>query len=755
MPSGLFYDFFIVFWRLAVLNIFFREIRPRGAWNIPKKGPLLFIAAPHANQFLDPLVLFSEVRKESGRRVSMLTAAKSMDRKFIGAVARAFHSIPVSRAADYAKTGTGKVMLDDSNGLIVRGVGTTFTKQVQPRSQILLPKSIGFAQAAIDEVISDTELRLKSEFTVPSKDGNSNVKATSRVRTYCANKDGSGYKLLPHVDQEQTYGAVFDTLNKGNCIGIFPEGGSHDRTDFLPLKAGFSIMALGAMAANPDLDVKLVPVGLSYFHAHKFRSRAVIEFGAPISCTPELVNMYKEGGAKKREACGKLLEQVHDALRTVTLRAPDWETLQVVQAARRLYRVPGQSLTLGQVVQLSKHFMEGYLHYQHDPRVVELRERTLVYNRKLRDMGIADHQVERASNTSVRSLLLLIYRTGLLLWWGLLSLPGGLLHAPVFTLAKIISHQKAKEALAASTVKIQARDVLATWKVLVSLAITPLLYLVYALAAQVIAYKYDLIPEYRRYLPLFMFAFLPSLGYSALKFGEAGMDVFKSLRPLFLSVWPWNHHEIDTLRTMREELSEDINEVIAEFGPKLYDNFEKSRYMPSAKSPRSRVNNDSVLSHPINWLDDRIFGWNRRGSAVQAWENASTGARSEPGTAPGSPRIPGSPRDSDDEEEADVDYDDILAVVDMSGGRGASSPRRRAGRSYSDLTQMRKKEEELSNTEALQSDYLAPDAVPEHVLKSDLASSINEEAPGLHQRKPYPPNGANTTGSALGLDRGE
>lgn len=50
--------------------------RPRGAWNIPKTGPVIFIAAPHANQFLDPLLLFTEVRKESGRRVSMLTAAK-------------------------------------------------------------------------------------------------------------------------------------------------------------------------------------------------------------------------------------------------------------------------------------------------------------------------------------------------------------------------------------------------------------------------------------------------------------------------------------------------------------------------------------------------------------------------------------------------------------------------------------------------------------------------------------------------------
>jgi glycerol-3-phosphate O-acyltransferase/dihydroxyacetone phosphate acyltransferase len=217
-------------------------------------------------------------------------------------------------------------------------------------------------------------------------------------------------------------------------------------------------MALGAMAAHPGLDVKLVPVGLSYFHPHKFRSRAVVEFGPPISVDKELVEDFKLGGAKKRDACGKLLEQVHDGLRAVTLRAPDWETMQVgpvflpgvsangqvIQAARRLYRVPGQHLTIGQVVELSKRFMEGYLHYQHEPKIIELRKRVIAYNRLLRDMGIADHQVERASNRSFKSLLLLVYRTGLLLWWGLLSFPGVILHAPVFILAKTISHKKAK-----------------------------------------------------------------------------------------------------------------------------------------------------------------------------------------------------------------------------------------------------------------------------------------------------------------------
>ncbi len=66
---------------------------------------------------------------------------------------------------------------------------------------------------------------------------------------------------------------LFEKLRKGGTIGIFPEGGSHDRTQLLPLKAGISIMALGACAKHPGLGVVIVPVGLNYFSGHRFRSR--------------------------------------------------------------------------------------------------------------------------------------------------------------------------------------------------------------------------------------------------------------------------------------------------------------------------------------------------------------------------------------------------------------------------------------------------------------------------------------------------
>ena len=34
----------------VLIDLFFREVHPRGAWRVPRTGPVLFIAAPHANQ---------------------------------------------------------------------------------------------------------------------------------------------------------------------------------------------------------------------------------------------------------------------------------------------------------------------------------------------------------------------------------------------------------------------------------------------------------------------------------------------------------------------------------------------------------------------------------------------------------------------------------------------------------------------------------------------------------------------------------
>ena len=41
----------LVLWTMSILvDLFFREVHPRGSWRIPRRGPVMFVAAPHANQ---------------------------------------------------------------------------------------------------------------------------------------------------------------------------------------------------------------------------------------------------------------------------------------------------------------------------------------------------------------------------------------------------------------------------------------------------------------------------------------------------------------------------------------------------------------------------------------------------------------------------------------------------------------------------------------------------------------------------------
>lgn len=47
--STLAYDLALLLFR-GITKVFFREVRPRGSFNIPRDGPIIFVGAPHSNQ---------------------------------------------------------------------------------------------------------------------------------------------------------------------------------------------------------------------------------------------------------------------------------------------------------------------------------------------------------------------------------------------------------------------------------------------------------------------------------------------------------------------------------------------------------------------------------------------------------------------------------------------------------------------------------------------------------------------------------
>src|SRR5579871_786660 len=190
-------------------------------------------------------------------------------------------------------------------------------------------------------------------------------------------------------------------------------------------------MALGALQRNPNIDLKIIPCGMNYFHPHKFRSRAVIEFGAPLTVPPELVKQYSDPETR-RDAIKGLLDMIYHALLSVTVNTPDYETLQVVQATRRLYKPAHKRLPLPQVVELNRRFVEGYSHVKDDPKVVKLKQAVLEYNRRLHALGIRDHQVQGARYDPINVLGKLIYRSIKVTILGLGALPGIILFGPIF-----------------------------------------------------------------------------------------------------------------------------------------------------------------------------------------------------------------------------------------------------------------------------------------------------------------------------------
>lgn len=188
---------------------------------------------------------------EAGRRIAWLIAEKSMRRKFIGGLAKAAGAVPVGRALDSTKPGTGKIYLPDPSNdpNLIRGVGTKFEKECQTGGLLVLPSVNGVAaNSEILEIHGNEEIRLKKEFKgdvaigqlTGKREENGDVHMENGEAEKAPNFEGTKYKTAPKVDQSKVYDAVFDRLQAGGCVGIFPEGGSHDRTELLPLKGKIS-----------------------------------------------------------------------------------------------------------------------------------------------------------------------------------------------------------------------------------------------------------------------------------------------------------------------------------------------------------------------------------------------------------------------------------------------------------------------------------------------------------------------------------
>jgi len=112
------------------------------------------------------------------------------------------------------------------------------------------------------------------------------------------------------VDNSEAFDKLYEVIESGNCMGIFPEGVSHTESQLAKLKTGTARIAL-SVAARGNVKVTIIPCGLNYIHRDRFRSQVLIEFGEPIVIDGEWLAKFE---ADERAAVVDLTEHLAQAL---------------------------------------------------------------------------------------------------------------------------------------------------------------------------------------------------------------------------------------------------------------------------------------------------------------------------------------------------------------------------------------------------------------------------------------------------------
>ena len=266
------------------------------------------------------------------------------------------------------------------------------------------------------------------------------------------------------VDNETAFQKLFEVIESGNCMGVFPEGVSHTESQLTKLKTGTARIALSVVARG-NVTVTIIPCGLNYIHRHRFRSQVLLEFGQGIVVGDDWAAQYSDDN---QDTVRNLTSHLAQALRVVTLNAPDWRTLRFAQAARRLYKPAHTELTPGVYVELSRRFVDGYLKAADDPEMRQFRDDVEDYQSRLEMLGLKDYQLRHpvALGKAFRRLMIRLLTMLVLLP---IAIPGALLHLPVGWAAAVFGEKFSYE-----------MDDIATIKVIATISILPILYLVIA-----------------------------------------------------------------------------------------------------------------------------------------------------------------------------------------------------------------------------------------------------------------------------------
>ena len=154
-----------------------------------------------------------------------------------------------------------------------------------------------------------------------------------------------------------TFEAVYQVLERGEAVGIFPEGITYDDAALKEVKSGAARMALELENRHGGkLGLRVVPVGLTYSAKEIYRSDVLVNFGEPIVAA-EFLEGYTE---RRKECIVRMTEEIERRIQSLIVHIPELEETRVVEGVKRLYferLLLGNRITIDPAAKQAKDLM--------------------------------------------------------------------------------------------------------------------------------------------------------------------------------------------------------------------------------------------------------------------------------------------------------------------------------------------------------------------------------------------------------------
>lgn len=219
-------------------------------------------------------------------------------------------------------------------------------------------------------------------------------------------KDG-GYSNIKQ--NYATFARCFEYLGAGKAIMILAEGGTAHEKRLRPLKKGTARIAFGALEKYPDLDLQIVPVGVNYTYAERYRSEVMIQCAEPIAVQDYLAIYQDNPNRGVRQLLLELKRRMADQMVVIAAAADEALAEELFQLVRHEQPDPFFPLVSATPLPLQRErAVCHWLNQTSETAKATKKEQVKQYKKALKEKNISDYGLQRAEENLIGTTLLLI-----------------------------------------------------------------------------------------------------------------------------------------------------------------------------------------------------------------------------------------------------------------------------------------------------------------------------------------------------------